>query len=638
MANFKHAFVSVFLSVIYFTCLAKDGSGISIDMLINPSGTSHAALSPDGKHLALIKFNGHRKTLMVGDVDTFEFHEIVYDKNLRFFEIMIEDLDFDQDPIDVIWINNDLLGVNYTDHANSFDLNGNPLKYLGKRIIGKISTDAQSDYVLTVTNLQSGDLAHVDARTGTVVPYRFKMSGNAIQFALDKFGHPRAVTMVDSAIWKEVSTVSNWYKPPNSQYWEKLAEFGIADDYWTPLFVPDEDGTLLVRSRAGTDHYGIYRYDTKAKQLGEKVISYPGADILSVEGINTESLTRVRTSGMLPKQIWFDPVWARLQKLVDEALPERINLLSGEPSKRLVVFSYGAVDPGSWYLMEVPTLKLSKFGNLRDAVQVDLMRPMQTMFYKADDGLTIPAYLTLPKGNDRNLPTVIMIHGSPNVRDTWGWDEDVQFLASRGYAVLQPQFRGSYGFGLKFQMAGYSQWGLAMQDDITAGVKYLIQQGITNPKKVCIFGASYGGYAALWGLVKNPELYRCGISFAGVTDLELMLTGTSESNSNKITKELMLSRIGDIRVNKQRFDQVSPLKKAKAINAPVLLMHGELDQRVPLIQGERMHDALSNEGKSVEWITFPREGHGLYYLDSRRRYFKALEQFLDKFLDSDSQP
>src|SRR5205823_6513944 len=172
----------------------------------------------------------------------------------------------------------------------------------------------------------------------------------------------------------------------------------------------------------------------------------------------------------------------------------------------------------------------------------------------------IPAYLTLPPGSRERLPTVILIHGGPIARDHWRFDPDVQLLASRGYAVFQPQFRGSSGFGKRFMEAGYGQWGLAMEDDITSGVRWLIEKHIADPDRVCIYGASYGGYAALWGLIKTPELYRCGISLAGVSDIEYMLTDDSDVNDSAIGRLLRRTTIGDLKTHKQQFDGVSPLK------------------------------------------------------------------------------
>ncbi|HEY9104544.1 S9 family peptidase [Chitinimonas sp.] len=198
--------------------------------------------------------------------------------------------------------------------------------------------------------------------------------------------------------------------------------------------------------------------------------------------------------------------------------------------------------------------------------------------------------------------------------------------------MFQPQFRGSYGFGRRFEQAGYKQWGMAMQDDITDGVQYLIRQGIADPQRICIYGASYGGYAALWGLVKTPDLYRCGISFAGVTDIGNMFKDWSDTNSSQAGREWRRFLVGNPDDDKARFDAVSPLKHADRIKAPVLLMHGEEDVRVPIEHGTKMVRALMELHKEYEWKSFPLEGHGLYYTDHRNEFYNTLLGFLDKYI------
>ena len=185
-------------------------------------------------------------------------------------------------------------------------------------------------------------------------------------------------------------------------------------------------------------------------------------------------------------------------------------------------------------------------------------RPMETIEYAARDGLNIPAYLTRPADTSEPAPTIVLIHGGATDRDYWGWDPEVQILAGQGYAVFQPQFRGSTDFGKKFREGGYAQWGLAMQDDITSGVDYLIAKGIADRKRICIMGASYGGYAALWGLVKTPTLYKCGVSFAGVTDIGRMLTDSSDTNEDKSSREILRWRVAGGMLGQAQLDAVSP--------------------------------------------------------------------------------
>jgi dipeptidyl aminopeptidase/acylaminoacyl peptidase len=260
------------------------------------------------------------------------------------------------------------------------------------------------------------------------------------------------------------------------------------------------------------------------------------------------------------------------------------------------------------------------------------MRPTEIVSYPSTDGLTIPAYLTLPKNASGSMPAVVLIHGGPTVRDEWQWDAEVQLLASRGYVVLQPQFRGSSGFGKRFMEAGYGQWGLGMQDDVSAGAKWLAEKGIADPKRICVYGASYGGYAAMWGLIKTPDLFRCGISLAGVSDIEYMLKDDSDRNDSAATRLLQQSRIGDLKTHKQQFNDVSPLKKAALIQAPVLIAHGTRDARVPIEHSEKLVAALKKNDKQYEWIELKGEGHGIAQEENRQRFYQALLDSLDKHI------
>jgi len=323
-----------------------------------------------------------------------------------------------------------------------------------------------------------------------------------------------------------------------------------------------------------------------------------------------------------------------LQTSVDAALPQRINQLSGDPRGRLLIHSYADVDPGRWYVLDTDGMKMWHAATFKPKVDSNKMLPMGTIEYRAMDGLSIPAYLTRPASAGAPAPLVVLIHGGPHLRDRWRWDEEVQVLAGSGYAVFQPQFRGSTGFGRRFETAGYGQWGRAMQDDITAGVKHLVEQKIADPQRICIVGASYGGYAALWGLVKTPELYKCGISFAGVADIEHMLKDWSDRNADAAVREFQRSRIGNPAQDVQRLDEVSPLKHAARIQVPLLLAHGEDDKRVPISHSRKMMAALTEHGKPFEWLMFEEEGHGLHYTKNRRRYYEAVLAFLSKHIGS----
>jgi dipeptidyl aminopeptidase/acylaminoacyl peptidase len=345
------------------------------------------------------------------------------------------------------------------------------------------------------------------------------------------------------------------------------------------------------------------------------------------------NVTSVVTYGLKPERYWFDIRWAKVQASVDAELPNRVNVISGNPEAQVLVASYGDVDPGRWFFLDVPTMSMREVTAANERIDPKRMRPMETLRYKARDGLDVPAYLTRPaRAQDKPAPMVVLIHGGPNVRDGWAWNEEVQVLASYGYVVFQPQFRGSAGFGQRFQEAGYLQWGLAMQDDITDGVNELVRRKIADPNRICVYGASYGGYAALWGVIKDPTLYKCGISFAGVSDLEAMMSGSIFDDSNSISREINRVRIGDLTKQREQFAQVSPLKNAARVQVPLLIAHGEEDTRVLISQSQKMVAALKANGKSVEWMSFPREGHGLFWEADRKRYYAAMLSFLQRHI------
>jgi dipeptidyl aminopeptidase/acylaminoacyl peptidase len=615
------------LLVSLFVALPLQAEPLKIDDAIDPRGMVSASLSPDGRNIAAVIYNGTNYGLVLIDTTTLETRKLLEGRygQTRF-------LHYVKAPRSVTWAGSETLAVDYGFEAGAVDLAGRQIRSLGERIIGPAERgEKESTKVLVFSDVDDGDIAICDARAGKCSGFSYP-KGKPLHWAFDKKGNLRAVTLVNSQFWNDVSIVSNWYKPEGRDDWVKLAEFSITEDYWLPLYAPDEPDTLVIRSRVGRDTYALFNYDTKERRQGEMLAGHPTQDIVSFDGVDQSAFNYVSTGGALPSQVWFDANWAQMQKLVDTLLPGRINNLEGDPARQLLIRSYGDADPGTWYFFDVVKKKLVEIGRVQVAVKPEQMLRTEVISYKAPDGLDIPAYLTRPSPTGRFAPAIVLIHGGPRDRDTWAWNAEVQLLASRGYVVFQPQFRGSTGFGRKFEEAGYGQWGRAMQDDITAGVGYLVQQGIVDPKRICIVGASYGGYAALWGLVKTPDLYRCGVSFAGVSDIGSMFSDFSDRSRNKISRELMLSRIGDRKMGDQLFDPVSPLKHAAEIKVPVLLFHGEDDERVPTSHSTRMKRALEESHKDVQLILFQNEGHGLSYTKNERIYFTELLKFLDKHI------
>jgi dipeptidyl aminopeptidase/acylaminoacyl peptidase len=254
--------------------------------------------------------------------------------------------------------------------------------------------------------------------------------------------------------------------------------------------------------------------------------------------------------------------------------------------------------------------------------------------YAARDGLSIPAYLTLPYGSSgRNLPLVVMPHGGPEARDGGDFDGWAQFLASRGYAVLQPQFRGSAGFGKAFRDAGRRKWGLEMQHDVTDGVKHLIATGVADASRVCIVGWSYGGYSTLAGLAFSPELYKCGVAGAAVSDLPEMLDWVTKRQGRDLREDDYWTLvIGHRMADHDRLVATSPARHASKIRVPVLLVHGRDDTTVPIAQSEIMANALKLANKPYEFVAIDGDDHYLSKSKTGIDFLGQLERFLGQHL------
>jgi dipeptidyl aminopeptidase/acylaminoacyl peptidase len=299
---------------------------------------------------------------------------------------------------------------------------------------------------------------------------------------------------------------------------------------------------------------------------------------------------------------------------------------------RVIVAVQGARLPPTYYFLDRKTHNATKILSAYPQLTEADLGEMKPYPYTARDGLEIPAYLTLPPGKQaKNLPTVIMPHGGPDARDVVGFDWWAQFLANRGYAVLQPNYRGSKGYGRKFTEAGLHQWGRAMNDDIADGVKKLIADGIADPKRICIVGASYGGYAALAAATFTPDLYACAMSFAGVSDLsEFMFTQRSDTGKDSQGTSFWKSRIGSDWEDSDMLKATSPALHADRVKCPILLMHGEGDTTVRINQSAIEYQALKDAGKDVTFIRVTGEDHYLNFADTRIRMLKELEAFLKK--------
>jgi len=385
----------------------------------------------------------------------------------------------------------------------------------------------------------------------------------------------------------------------------------------------------FVVTNARTGRFGLYEFDWKTSEIGAPVFEHAEVDIddfwMSDSG---DSVEAVFYTDDRERVVWFDPELKELQEEIDKALPGRVNWVTSRSRdrNRFIVWTGMANDPGHFYFYDRAVGKLSRLATPYEWLKDRPLAPVKYVSYRARDGLRIPAYLTMPVGREPGqLPLVLLPHGGPHARDSWQYDYWVQFLANRGYVVLQPNFRGSDGYGKDFLAKGFGQWGAGMQDDLTDAVNWLVAEGTVDPKRVCIMGASYGGYAALMGAIRDPDVFRCAISWAGVTDLNDMMRHDRNQLLPARYRQWRDRVRGEAEVDLR---SVSPVNRAAEVGVPVLLMHGTIDDNVPYRQAEAFVKAMKKARKPLEFLEFPEVGHDIEDTDDRVRLLGAVDGFL----------
>ena len=333
--------------------------------------------------------------------------------------------------------------------------------------------------------------------------------------------------------------------------------------------------------------------------------------------------------------VWKDKKYEKDYNYIKKSLGDRdINFQSTtKDESKFIVVTSSDVDPGTVWLFDRKSRNLSTLYQVREKLDRKSLSPMKAVRYKSSDGLEIPAYLTIPKGSDgKNLPTVLFIHGGPWGRDVWGYHPYAQFLANRGYAVLQPNFRASTGYGKKFLNAGNNEWGQKMQDDITWGKKYLVEQGISDPKRVAIMGGSYGGYATLAGVTFTPDEYAAAVAIVAPSNLKTLLE--SIPPYWEAIRETFYQRMGDPRTpaGLEQMKRQSPLTYADRIKTPLLVVQGANDPRVNKRESDQIVVALRDRNYPVEYLVAPDEGHGFARPVNNMAMIAASERFLAKHI------
>jgi dienelactone hydrolase len=417
-----------------------------------------------------------------------------------------------------------------------------------------------------------------------------------------------------------------------SAQWKTIEKFDrYHDDTFTPLGFGVRPNTLLVRA-AHDRRSAVWEFDLEGSKEAQLVFSNDQVDVDgTIDWPSDGHVTGFSYHTDKPQAHYIDDLARRVEVTMRKMLPDRFTRIvdASRDGKRLVIAAYSDVKPTSYYLLDIDAgsfVYLSSENPALDKATLSSMQPITIPF----EGVNIPGYLTLPVGkHPRNLPAVVLPHGGPYTRDTWGFDPMVQLLANRGYAVLQLNFRGSSGYGEKWLSLGWRGWGTVIHGDITAGARWLVKEGIADPRRLCIVGGSYGGYAALLGVVKEPGLYRCAASIAGVSDLNELKSQDRFFYGGYVAAR---ESIGE---KKAELRDVSPLRYADRIKVPVLLVHGEADSTVLASHSTSMAKELRKNRVPNDLVIIEDADHHFRRESMRLTLYRKLEAFLAANLQAD---
>ncbi|RLA03402.1 MAG: S9 family peptidase [Gammaproteobacteria bacterium] len=605
-------------------------------------------ISPDGKHIAVLSPVNNTRNIVVMDTEGLKnFRTVTRYK--------------DQDIAGFFWANND-------DIVFTMDSDGNEAFSLFK-----VDTSSKKNKIVTLVGSQSGSSGIRSASVIHVLPEdpdhlivqyngRRVKSPDLYKLPLDSsWNRSKKKNKRMKLIAKNPGDVQSWivdhdgevrgafsllglkgkfhYKSKGAEDFSVIQEFNLLDEGLNPLAFDFDNKTMFVSSNVGRDRGAIYKFDPETNKLGEMIFEH---DVVDVSGLimsrKQQKLLGITYMDDYPERVYFDKKAKNMMEGLSNAFPgKRVAITSNSKDEMLnIVLVNNDNDPGKYYLYDRNKNKLSPLLPRMEWLKPADLSPMKPIKFVSRDGLNIHGYITIPKDSDgKNLPLIINPHGGPfGVRDSWGFNPEHQFFASRGYATVQVNYRGSGGYGRKFEHAGYDgKWGAEMQNDLTDAVKYLIKEGIANPDKVCIYGASYGGYATMAGLAFTPELYKCGINYVGVTDVGLLFS--SMPKHWEPAKELMKVQIGDPD-DKELMKRMSPLAHVDNIKAPLMIIQGAKDPRVVKQHATDLRDELEDRGIELsddEWIMKLDEGHGFRKEENRIELYTKMEKFLAKHLD-----
>ncbi|MEM9103251.1 MAG: S9 family peptidase [Pseudomonadota bacterium] len=629
-------FISLLLFSVCFS--VSHAKKLPIKDFFKSSDFGVSKISPDAKHLAVIIEEDGRRNLAIlrtKDLKPLSKFEVGKKRNI---------IDFD-------WVNNEriifmtslkigsLAAPVYTGEVYAGNVDGSKKRML----LGDEGSVAR--YRVNVLSFLREDKKHIlvalPGERFTKVVKLDVYSGRQKQLAYPPIKNPSL--LVDSKDEVRFAVAANddremeyYFRADKKSEWELLEKRKEEGTTINPVrFVENDTKVLVFQSSREKNKNGFFIYDPQQKSFKLKHLVSPGIDIRSrvYDSEEYSNLIGYVIEPDYPDMIFFDEQHphAQLYRSLQASFPGHevsIRNTTHDGNFALVSVSSDKL-PGTTYLFDLKNSKVQFLYSNRPWIKPAEMAEMQAFHFKARDGKTIPGYYTLPKGKSKNLPMVLYVHGGPyGVRDSWGYDTVVQFLANRGYAVFQINYRGSGGYGIAYQYDAYRQMGAEMQDDLTDATHWAIKQGIADKDRICIFGASYGGYASLMGAVKEPDLYQCAIPYVGLFDIDLFQR-VGDIQERKAGRAFQKAAWGD---NEAFFKERSPIHHLDKLKIPLFIVHGKQDVRTHFSQYQLLTKKLDEMDYPYESLVKSNEGHGFTSPENNIELYGKLEKFLKKHI------
>lgn len=598
------------------------------DFFKNPDTASYA-ISPDGKKLAFAKPWEHRMNVYVRDIATGEERRVTSatERDIAgFFWKTSEKIVFVQDQGGDE--NYHIYIVNLNAENNNYEARDlTPFEKVRAGVLDDLEEDPAHMLIeMNKNNPEVFDVYRCVLETGELTKIA-ENPGNITGWMTDHDGKLRAALETDGV------NETFLYRANESDDFKALITTNFKETFIPVMFAYDNK-IMYVESNLSGDKTAFYKFDPDANKTLDLVFEHPEVDVGSLlHSKKRKVITGATYTTDRGHYYFFDDDRAELQKTLEEFFPDHEVAVTDmdDDERHVIVRVYGDRTRGAYFLYDRRDNSMSKLAELSPWLKEEQMSPMQYITFKSRDGLDIHGYLTIPVGTEaKNLPLVVIPHGGPSARDIWGFDSEAQFLANRGAAVLQVNFRGSTGYGKKFWQAGFKQWGRGMQNDITDGVLWAVERGIADKNRLAIYGGSYGGYAALAGATFTPDLYACAVSYVGPSNIFTLLE--SIPPYWEPFREMEYEEIGDPSADKELLTEISPVFHAENIKIPLLVAQGANDPRVNKAESDQIVEAVKKAGKDVVYIVKDNEGHGFHNEENRFDFYRAMEEFFQKHL------